>query len=308
MPTDRLATLTAVLGGLLERYRAHVPDVNAIIAAMLADGLIAAEHDIENDHIAFRTLGVPHLGIASLERVFLHCGYTRREQYDFVEKKVTAHWYSPPADRFPRIFISQLRVAELSADAQAIIRGYTQVVTSDPVDRIDLDRADEVVRFLHAPLWRTPTWGDYRRLRDESEFAAWVIYNRYYLNHFTVAVHNLPPGFDTVEGFNRFLESHGFTLNDSGGKTKVSADGKLLQSSTVAALVDAEFDDGRGGNERHRIAGSYVEFAERRVLDGFAHLPAGEIRRAHRREGFEAASANRIFESTYTTQTGKRTE
>jgi hypothetical protein len=308
MPLDRLATLTAVLGGLLERYRAHVPDVNAVVAAMIRQGLITAERNIENDHIAFRTLGVPHLGIASLERLFLHYGYIRRDAFDFTEKKVSAYWYAPPSDEFPRIFISELRVGELSADAQAIIRRYTRVVTADPVDRLDLDLADEVVAFLHAPLWRTPTWDDYRRLREESEFAAWVIYNRYYLNHFTIAVHNLPSGFDTIEGFNQFLEAQGLTLNDAGGKVKVSGDGKLLQSSTVAAMVDAEFDDGRGGFDRHRIAGSYVEFAERRVLDEFAGLPVGEIRRANRREGFEAASANRIFESTYTTQTSKRGE
>ncbi len=60
------------------------------------------------------------------------------------------------------------------------------------MNALDLDDAAAVVAFLHAPLWRTPTWADYIRLRDESEFAAWVIYNRYYLNHFTISVHNLP--------------------------------------------------------------------------------------------------------------------
>ena len=110
-----------------------------------------------------------------------------------------------------------------------------------------------------------------------------------------------------MEGFNRFLESHGFTLNDSGGKAKVSADGKLVQSSTVAVMVNAAFDDGHGGVEHHEIPGSYVEFAERRVLDEFAHLEAARVGREHRREGFEAASADRIFESTFTAQAAKRT-
>ena len=304
--STRLDTLAAVLDGLMQHYRAHVPDVGRIVAAMVRDGLIAREQDIENDHIAFRTMGVPNLGIASLERIFLHLGYVRRDLYNFPEKKVTAHWYAPPEERFPRIFISELRVPELSAEAQALIHSYTDIVTVDPVRTLDLDDADSVVAFLHAPLWRTPTWKDYTRLREESEFAAWVIFNRYYLNHFTVSVHNLPDGFNTVERFNAFLEAHGFTLNDSGGKTKVSRDGKLLQSSTVAALVPADFDDGSGGRDRHQIAGSYVEFAERRVLDEFASLPPGQIRREHRREGFEAANADRIFESTYTEQISRR--
>lgn len=306
MSSNRLQTLTAVLDGLLAQYRAHVPDVGAILQAMVREGLVASEADVENDHIAFRTLGVPHLGIASLEKVFLHYGYSRRDRYDFPEKKLNAYWYAPPEERFPRIFISELRVGDLSTEAAAIVHTYTDRVTADPVDALDLDDARAVVAFLHAALWPTPTWSDYRRLRDESEFAAWVIYNRYYLNHFTIAVHNLPPPVSGVEAFNRFLERQGFTLNDAGGKTKVSADGKLLQSATVAAMLNAEFDDGRGGVERRSIAGSYVEFAERRVLDRFAGVPPGEVRREHRREGFEAANADRIFESTYTAQTRKR--
>ncbi len=42
---------------------------------MVREGIIPDEGGLENDHIAFRTLGVPHLGIASLEQVFLHYGY-----------------------------------------------------------------------------------------------------------------------------------------------------------------------------------------------------------------------------------------
>ena len=306
MPADRTETLEAVLDGLMQHYRANVPDVSAILAAMVREGLIARESAVETDHIAVRTRGRPHLGITSLEKVFLHYGYSRRDRYSFPEKKLDAVWYAPPAERFPRIFISELRVEELSPKALAVVRKYTDRVAADPVDTLDLDKAGSVVAFLHAPLWPTPTWADYRRLLDESEYAAWVIYNRYYLNHFTVSVHNLPAPANTVEGFNRFLEANGFTLNDAGGKAKASPDGKLVQSSTVAAMVDAEFDDGRGGVERRSIAGSYVEFAERRVLDEFTHLEQGAIRREHRREGFEAANADRIFESTYTAQTRKR--
>jgi hypothetical protein len=301
-----MRTLDIVLDGLMARYKANVPDVSAIIDAMIGERIIGSAGDIENDHIAFRTLGVRHLGIASLEKVFLHYGYRRRDLYDFPAKKLTAFWYEPPDPACPRIFISELRVNELTDGAQSVIRSYVSEVRADPVDAIDLDDGPAVVEFLHRPLWRTPTWNDYQRLLSESEYAAWVIYNRYYLNHFTVAIHNLPDGYNTAETFNRFLEAHGFKLNDSGGTVKVSADAKLLQSSTVAALVEAQFSDGRGGTETHPISGSYVEFAERKVLDAFSHLPAGQIRREHRREGFEAASADKIFESTYTEQTRRR--
>lgn len=69
------AGLDAVLGGLMRRYKERVPDVAAIIQAMVDEKVITRADDIENDHIAFRTIGVPHLGIASLEKIFLHYGY-----------------------------------------------------------------------------------------------------------------------------------------------------------------------------------------------------------------------------------------
>jgi hypothetical protein len=296
------SALDGVLDGLMRRYKERVPDVQAIIDAMIDEGIITSADDIQNDHIAFRTMGVERLGIQSLERIFLHYGYERRDEYDFQAKKLDAYWYAPPSPEYPRIFISELRVHELSDEAQRIIRSYTDEVTHDPVDDLDLDNPKEVDTFLHSGLWRLPTIEDYQRLAEESEYAAWVIYNRYYLNHFTISVHTLPDGYDTIADFNAFLEKHGFELNDSGGKIKVSPDEKLLQSSTVAEMIDAEFADG----ESHRIPGSYVEFAERRVLDEYAHLPADEIRREHRREGFEAGNADRIFESTYEGQTKRR--
>ncbi|MCB9101918.1 MAG: DUF1338 domain-containing protein [Anaerolineales bacterium] len=302
----QLETLDIVLDGLMRRYQERVPDVAAIIRAMVDAGLIRSGAEIENDHIAFRTMGVPHLGIASLEKVFLHYGYQRRDRYNFALKKLNAYWYAPPQPGYPRIFISELRVPDLSAETQQIIRAYTDEVRADPVDSLTLDDGYAVDAFLHAPLWHTPTWSDYQRLGQESEYAAWVIYNRYYLNHFTISVHNLPVGYNTITQFNEFLEANSFKLNDSGGKAKVSDDSYLIQSSTVAEMVDAQFADGQGGLETHRISGSYVEFAERRVLPAFAHLPQDQIRREHRRDGFEAANADKIFESTYSHQTQKR--
>jgi Domain of unknown function (DUF1338) len=299
---NKTTILEAVLAGLMRRYRERVTDVGAILTAMVREGLIRDESGIENDHIAFRSLGVPFLGIASLEKVFLHLGYTRRDRYDFPAKKLNAYWYAPPGPRFPRIFLSELRVNDLSEDSRHIIRRYTKGIFADPVDRLDLDNPVAIDRFLHSSSWKLPRLDDYRSLAAENEYAAWAIYNRYYLNHFTISVHNLPEGYNTVADFNRFLEAEGFRLNDAGGKIKTSPDGGLLQSSTVAPLVEAMF---AGFWKTEAIPGSYVEFAERRVLPEFAHLPAEEIRREHRREGFEAGNADKIFESTYSSQVGR---
>ena len=299
--TSSQTTLDTVLNGLMRQYSERVPDVQNVFNAMLDAGIIQSTGDIENDHIAFRTMGVPNLGLASFEKVFLHYGYQRRDEYNFIEKKLTAYWYAPPEPQYPRIFASELRVDELSAEAQHIIHRYTSTVTTDPVDALDLDDGEAVDRFLHQPLWETPTLVDYQALLQESEYAAWVIYNRYYLNHFTISVHNLKPGYNTIEEFVQFLDNRGFRLNSAGGTIKISPDENLRQASTVAQMIDAEFT----GRETHRIAGSYVEFAERRVLPQFQQLPTSQITRQHRREGFETGNADKIFESTFTTQTGK---
>ena len=285
----------------MRRYSERVPDVGKILGAMESQGLVANRMEIENDHIAFRTMGVPQLGIQSFEKIFSHYGYQKREPYHFESKMLDAFWYAPPEPQYPRIFVSELRVGDLSAEAQRIIHSYTDEVKSDPVDLLDLEDGAAVDQFLHSGLWRLPTWEDYSRLLEESEYAAWVIYNRYYLNHFTVSVHNLPEPYDTVAGFNVFVEDLGVKLNNSGGKIKISPDGMLLQSSTVAEMVDAEF----AGGECHRISGSYVEFAERQVLPEYRGLSKTEIGRQHRREGFEAGNADKIFESTFISQTSQ---
>lgn len=282
------------------RYKERVPDVQKIINAMLAEGIITQPNDIENDHVAFRTMGVPQLGIQSFEKIFQHLGYQKREPYVFAEKKLDAYWYAPPAPQYPRIFVSELRVNDLSDEAQRIIKSYTDEVKTDPADSLNLNDGAAIDAFLHQPLWRTPTLQDFQTLLAESEYAAWVIYNRYYLNHFTISVHNLPTGYNTVADLNVFLEKIGVKLNDAGSKIKQSPDGGLLQSATVAQKIEAEFANG----QKHIISGSYVEFAERRVLPQFQHLPANELKREHRREGFEASNADKIFESTYISQTG----
>lgn len=298
---QKKALLDKVLAGLMSRYKERVPDVAAIIDAMIGEKIIHSAGEIENDHIAFRTMGVPHLGIQSLEKIFLYYGYGKRDFYFFPEKKLNAYWYSPPAPNYPRIFISELQVDKLSNESQRMIASYTHEVKSDPVDGLDLDDVKAVDIFLHSALWRIPLLDDYLSLAKESEYAAWVIYNRYYLNHFTISVHNMRQGYNTVALFNAFLEKQGFTLNDSGGKIKISADEALLQSSTVARMIEAEF----ANNEKHSIAGSYIEFAERKILPEYLHLPVEAVKRSHRREGFEANNADKIFESTYSSQTEK---
>lgn len=300
MVKNDLSPLANVLNVLFTPYKTRVPDVAKVNAAMISKGIIENEDQIINDHIAFRTLGVPNLGIASFEKIFLHYGYKKRDYFFFEGKKLNAYWYAPPSEEFPRIFMSELRVVDLSEKAQQIIHEYTKHITSDPVDAIDLNDAKAVGDFFHKALWQLPSIEDYKSLAEESEYAAWVIHNRYYLNHYTISVHEFSEEFNTIEKFNKFLESEGISLNTAGGKIKTSPDGLLKQSSTIAKMVEAEFS----GGQKMEIAGSYVEFAERLILPKYSSLDPTSIKRNHRRDGFESANADKIFESTYSEQTG----
>ena len=291
-------TIHEILISLFETYSRRVPDVKKITNALINKNVISNQFDIINDHIAFRTMGVNHLGIKSFEKIFLHHGYERRDFYSFEKKKLNAYWYSHQEINMPRIFISELIVDELSKKTQKIIHKYTNQVKSDPVDDIDLNDSKQVIRFLSSPLWNLPTIQDYEFLLSESEYASWVIYNRYYLNHYTISVHELNESFNTLEKFNKLVIKIGIKLNDSGGVIKKSKDGLLLQSSSIANKIKAIF----ANNKKKLISGSYVEFAERRVLPEFKTLKKELIKPKHRRDGFETSNADRIFESTFTKQ------
>lgn len=65
-----MAIIDDILDGLMRRYKERVPDVSRVINAMIREGVIGSVDDIENDHIAFRTMGVPQLGLKSLEKSF----------------------------------------------------------------------------------------------------------------------------------------------------------------------------------------------------------------------------------------------
>ena len=141
-------TIHKILKSLFETYSERVPDVKKITDALIKKNIIKSQHDIINDHIAFRTMGVKNLGIKSFEKIFLHHGYTKRDFYSFEKKKLNAFWYSHSQKNMPRIFISELRVNELSKKTQQIIYKYTDKVCSDPVDRLNLDNSSSNLSTL----------------------------------------------------------------------------------------------------------------------------------------------------------------
>ncbi|XP_023538588.1 uncharacterized protein LOC111799309 [Cucurbita pepo subsp. pepo] len=259
------------------------------------------------DHLAFRTFGTDGHGIDSLANFFLDFGYTRQEELSFPAKKLKAFWFSPPPNSdaaydgdgihgpLPRVFISELLVDLMSPQTQDIIRKYTE-------SSHEGKKHAALASALGSLTWEKPSHSEFVQLARESEYAAWSLVNGYAVNHVTISTHRLKSHLRNIKNLNEFIEENGYKLNSEGGVLKVSPDGLLLQSSTLADSVSFEFSDGITTT----VPCSYIEFAERLVLPQFKHLPETEVKEQHRRDGFEVGNADKIFESTSKQQqTGK---
>ncbi|KAM7487397.1 hypothetical protein LguiB_024881 [Lonicera macranthoides] len=250
------------------------------------------------DHLAFRTFGVNGHGIDSVANFFLDFGYTQREELRFPAKKLKALWFSPPSaplsdggsgvnGPLPRVFISELIVDQISPQAQEIIRKYTGISGSG-------NKHAALASALGSLTWEKPLHSEFQQLARESEYAAWTLVNGYAVNHVTISTHRLKSHLRNIRSLDQFIEENGFKLNSEGGVLKVSPDGLLLQSSTIADSVSFLFSDGI----TEAVPCSYIEFAERLVLPQYKNLPEEMVKEFHRRDGFEVGNADKIFEST----------
>jgi len=226
-----------------------------------------------NDHVALRTFGTEKLGLKSLIPLIEAIGYQVKGDYEFTAKNLTAvHFEHQDNANHPKIFLSQLNVEPLSDDSQNIIAKLDSQVDSALTGEID---------FLFGGRPWNLSFADYILLLQESEYAAWTAAFGYRANHFTVSINHLLTFFD-IESLNKLLLSEGFRLNQSGGLVKGTPEQLLEQSSTMADMVHVKFSD-----TAHTIPGCFYEFAKRFPQDN------GRLY-----QGFIAASADKIFEST----------
>lgn len=288
----------AFFRGVLENIQSVYLNRNPTAKAILELVQSLENNSLCYDHLAFRTFGVNGYGIDSMAGFFLDYGYTQREELRFPGKKLRALWFSPPADSLtgsgsgingplPRVFISELLVDHMSPKTQEIIRKYTESSGKG-------NQYAALASSLGLLTWEKPLYSEFQQLASESEYAAWTLVNGHALNHVTISAHRLKTHLRDINKLNQFIEENGFRLNTEGGVLKVSPDGLLQQSSTVADSVSFQFSDGI----TELVPCSYIEFAERLVLPQYKHLPHTEVKEFHRRDGFEVASADKIFEST----------
>ena len=254
---------------LWEAYTADNPGAGQIFRLFEGQG-----ERVVNDHVAFRTFNDPRVNIDVIAKPFIAVGYRPAGEYHFEQKKLRArHYELPGSPESPRVFISELLLEEFSEELQAAIRDQLDAVPAEVLASTDL--------ILKGTIFKSISYAVYNRLREESEYAAWMYAFGYRANHFTVSINHLKH-FKGIEEVNSFLKENGFKLNASGGEIKGSSGQMLEQSSTLADQVEVRFSDGI-----HVIPGCYYEFA-RRYRDAAGNLFSG----------FIAGSADKIFEST----------
>jgi hypothetical protein len=263
-------TVPELLDALWADYVATTPQADRIHQLLSERGEV-----VRNDHIALRTYALPGIGIAALAKPFEALGWVEQaDRYHFADKKLDARYWRHPDPALPKVFISELRVHQLSAAATQIIDNLVRQLPPGFGDRADLP-------FAGRP-W-TVRRAEYESLLVDSEYAAWVAAFGFRVNHFTVNVNALTT-FPDLPSLNAFLIDHGFTLNEAGGAIKGTPAERLEQSSTRADSIAVQFADAT-----MRIPSCYYEFARRyRVGDASSELF----------HGFVPASADKIFEST----------
>lgn len=241
-------------------------------SAQKINTLLQEDSELFNDHIALRTFNLAPLGLDVLASHFEQLGYCASGDYHFETKKLIAKHYEHPSGQFPKVFISELLVDELSLSAQKVITSLVE-----QVDQVYFSEPD----FLYSGRPWSLSVEQYHVLQQESEYAAWVAAHGYGANHFTVSVNQLER-FEQVKEVNHYLKQHDFVINASGGEVKGSSEVLLEQSSTIADMVPVQLIEAE-----LRLPGGFYEFAKRYPMENGLLYP-----------GFVEASADRIFEST----------
>jgi hypothetical protein len=261
--------LDFIFGKLWESYTFQNPAVQQVHDLFISEG-----EKVVNDHIAFRTFDDPRVGIDVLAKPFQANGYVEKGNYNFEEKKLFARHYEHKTDpEAPRVFISELLTENFSGFLQETVKRIVGQVPSKHRSSEELCHSGRT--------WEKPSFEIYKRLKEESEYAAWVYVFGFCANHFTVSVNYLKKH-DSIEKVNSLLKANGFLINDAGGEIKGTPQELLEQSSIKAGIVRIDFSEGF-----FEIPGCYYEFARRYPDDN------GNIY-----SGFIAKSADKIFEST----------
>lgn len=287
---------------LWEDYRSRVSYVRTYEEVIAKHGATFV-----NDHIAFRTFATqdPLTGISTISRIFEALGYEAAGCYQFPDKHLSAIHYQHPHPEFPKLFISELRVWELSEDTQTIIAStcqshrpaislqtltkLTQLKGEALATPIEESLLEGLVQEFRERPWVLPNKTELERINNESQYAAWVLVHGYNVNHFTSLINSHGVSeLDDIEKTVQALLAAGVPMKDD---IEGQPGSKLRQTATAA--VEIEVPVILNGEETATPwSYAYFELAER------GSVTDPETGQSHRFEGFLGPQATQLFEMT----------
>ncbi len=281
MKTTSVKLMKGLTENLWQQYIRRVP-----YARIYSDLVTEKGGKVAHDHISFRTFntntGEQPNGIKALGHLFEILNYQKSGKYKFSKMKATAAHFEHPDPLLPKIFVSQLEVAELPGWAQFIINdcvAETHYLISD--EAIELLNnlgnkgsitneageilVEELTGYFRRP-WKLPTKDDLLKINDVSPYAAWTLLHGNSVNHFAAAINfqgvSIWPDIETTC---RAMAEEGIPMkNELEGKK-----GSILrQSATLAVKETIPFRGENGEIEEMDWTYAYYEFTERGYIIG----------------------------------------
>ncbi len=262
-----MSKINDLLGRMWADYIILNPHAQKIVNLLESEG-----EAVLNDHIALRTFNDPRVSIDIIAKPFLESGYVEAGDYHFEAKKLYAKHFQHEDPKLPKVFISELLLEKFSDEFNQIVQLKLNYLSDEQIGDFTFTTSGKSWDISQV---------EYNKLKNESDYGAWLSAIGYRPNHFTVSLNDLKKYSDILT-LNAFLKKNDYKLNDSGGEVKGSVDVFLEQSSTLAASVEVQFTDGALS-----IPSCYFEFAKRYIDE------SGKLY-----QGFVAKSADKIFEST----------
>lgn len=283
----------AVRETALARYLGRTPTASRAIELLDSRGCY-----LHNDHVALRSFTdvTCGSGLAFLESLFLPFGYAAEDWLEIPGLPLNARWYEPPeSTNWPKVFISELRVAQLPDQAARLVRervGGYYLPDGEAHANARAAFASKNASAL-ADLMEDVPWARAFNAEDEAalralarkdgapasalEYCTWTLTHAHRWNHLTLLVNTLGAGSPvrSLSSLNSLLLAEGFDLNPAAGAdghTQGSAAKKLEQSSTVADTAPHVF----GCGTTRTVPTAFLELIERH--DGFRAFLGGNAR------------------------------
>jgi len=243
-------------------------------AKKIYDLFTARGETVVHDHIALRTFSDARINMDVIAGIFVENGYQIRGTYEFKTKKLMGRHYEHKTNpNAPKVFVSELLLDQCSNYLRDTVMNYINNLKDSTYKNPDLV-------FL-GNIWGKIPFDTYNKLREESEYAAWLLVFGYRANHFAIKVNELK-NFKNLQEVNAFIKSNGYIMNTAAGEIYGTPEELLEQSATMSELLPVEFKEGT-----FEIPACFYEFTLR-------YNDAG----GKQYSGFIAANADKIFEST----------